>query len=176
MQAPYLEIGKIVNTHGVAGGVKVEPWCDSPAILAGIKTLYRKNGNGFVPFRVTEASHNGKFVLLHPEGVNDFDAANALRGLVLYAAREDVPCPIGSHFVADLIGLPVRDADTGRVYGTIRSVDLSGRHDLYVIDTPSGEVLFPAVSQFVAKIDPDDAIEIRPIPGFFDGNIEEVAP
>ena len=29
----YLEIGKIVNIHGVRGALKVEPWCDSPEQL-----------------------------------------------------------------------------------------------------------------------------------------------
>ena len=40
MQNQFLEAGKIVNTHGVHGEVKIEPWTDTPDFLCGIKTLY----------------------------------------------------------------------------------------------------------------------------------------
>ena len=33
MRQPYLEVGKIVSTHGVRGEVRVDPWCDSPDFL-----------------------------------------------------------------------------------------------------------------------------------------------
>ena len=39
MKKRYLETGKIVNTHGVTGEVKVQSWCDSPEVLAGFDTL-----------------------------------------------------------------------------------------------------------------------------------------
>ena len=34
MKKQYLEIGKIVNTHGIRGDIKVQPWCDAPEFLA----------------------------------------------------------------------------------------------------------------------------------------------
>ena len=42
MLKQYLEVGKIVGTHGIKGEVRVEPWCDSPAFLSKFKTLYLK--------------------------------------------------------------------------------------------------------------------------------------
>ena len=40
MKKQYLECGKIINTHGVAGAVKIEPWCDDPYVLARKKHIY----------------------------------------------------------------------------------------------------------------------------------------
>ena len=39
MKKEYLECGKIINTHGVAGGVKLESWCDSPDVLADLERV-----------------------------------------------------------------------------------------------------------------------------------------
>ena len=40
----YLEIGKVVSTHGLRGELRVDPWCDSPQFLCQFKTLYLKKG------------------------------------------------------------------------------------------------------------------------------------
>ena len=44
----FLESGKIVNTHGIKGEVKIQPWCDSPEFLKKFKTLYI----GQTPYKV----------------------------------------------------------------------------------------------------------------------------
>ena len=36
----YLETGRIVNTHGVRGEVKIQPWADSPDFLLDFDSLY----------------------------------------------------------------------------------------------------------------------------------------
>ena len=48
----YLEAGKIINTHGVRGEVKIEHWCDSPDVLAELSTVYFKKKGGFVPIKI----------------------------------------------------------------------------------------------------------------------------
>jgi hypothetical protein len=40
MKQQYLEAGKIVNTFGIRGEVKLQPWCDSAEFLKGFKTFY----------------------------------------------------------------------------------------------------------------------------------------
>ena len=70
--------------------------------------------------------------------------------------------------LADMIGLPVIDADTGRVYGKIRAVEDVPRGLLYTIETETGDVYFPSVPEFIKEIDPERGMLIRPIAGFFD--------
>lgn len=172
----YLEIGKIINTHGVAGGLKIDPWCDSPSVLAGIGRLYRKKGTGetvpgnehFEALDIEKITPHGRFVIAYIESCDSFEKANILRDTVLYAAREDIPIEEGRHFIADLIGLPVINIDSGKIYGKLREVNTSGKQDIYEIDTANGIVLLPAVDEFVKSIDLEKGIYIRPIEGFFD--------
>jgi 16S rRNA processing protein RimM len=74
----------------------------------------------------------------------------------------------GACFIADLIGLPVIDDGTGEEYGTLREVINRGASDIYVIDTPKGERMMPAVKEFVKRVDDQNGIFVRPIEGMFD--------
>ena len=56
MKQPYLECGKIINLHGFRGAVKMESYCDSPAVLAHLGTLWFREGTGYRPVRVLRAS------------------------------------------------------------------------------------------------------------------------
>ncbi len=174
MKKAYLECGKIINTHGFKGTVKLESWCDAPQILASLPTLYFQKGDSFEGKRVLRASVFRQFVLADLEGVNTEEAANALRNTVLYAAREDLPLEEGDHFIVDLIGLPVKDADSGEVLGTLIDVNTRGARDLYIVRTPTGDHMIPAVEQFIDRIDTEDAVYVRPIPGLLDGGAENV--
>lgn len=164
---PYLECGKIINTHGVYGAVKLESWCDSPAVLAALKTLWYKTGGGMAPLKLRRASVFKQFVIAEIEGVNDVDAAVTLKNTVVYAAREDLD-PGDGHFVADLIGLPILDAASGERLGVLREVISRSTQDIYVVDTPAGERMIPAVAEFIRGIDLSRGVLVAPIPGLLD--------
>ena len=175
MKQAYLECGKIINTHGFRGAVKLENRCDDPSVLASLKRVWflEKDGS-YRPCRVLHASVQKQFVIATLEGVNDEESANRLRETLIYAAREDIPVEEGSHFIVDLIGLPVKDADTGAVLGSVLDVNTRGARDLYIVKTEKGEFMVPAVPAFVVKVDTDDAVYLRPIPGLLDGEAENV--
>lgn len=164
----YLEIGKIVNTHGFRGDVKAQSWTDAPEVLAKIKYIYRKTKNEYQKIKVQKGSVHKGMVLLKLEGIDDFDNANALRETVIYADRKDIPKAKDSFFIVDLIGLDVIDVESGRVYGKIKDVMQYGIHDIYTVETEKGEVLIPAVSEFVKKISLEEGIFIKAIEGMFD--------
>lgn len=172
-QNAYLEIAKIINTHGVRGAVKLDPWCDSPDMFRKIKTLYLENGASFDVSDVKLIG--GGFVVCSLSGITTVEAAIRLKNKVLLAKREDIPIREGTHFICDLIGLDVKDANSGVLYGTLTEVMQHTVQEIYCVKTPSGEtVLLPSVPEFIAKIDINDAIYVTPIPGFFDGEAEDV--
>ena len=164
----YLECGKIINTHGVKGVVKVENRCDTPKILASLKKVFFEKAGNYEMRKVISASVMGGSVLMTLEGVNDMDSAMLLKNTLIYADREDIPLAEGAYFLADLCGLDVVDAESGKKYGTLREVINRGASDIYVVETPEGERMMPAVSEFVKKIDIDDAIYVTPIPGMLE--------
>lgn len=174
MKQPYLLAGRVINVHGFRGTVKLESFCDSPNVLAGLSELYLKVGDRFEKKRVLHASVFRQFVLADLEGVTDEASANALRGVELYAKREDLPLAPGAHFVADLLGLPVRHADSGEVLGSIADVETRGGKELYSVKTEKGLFYLPAVKEFVLRIDLDEGIFVRPIPGLLDDGGENV--
>ena len=167
----YIEIGKIANTHGVRGAVKVDPWCDSPEVLAKMKKIYFppvSKGEDFRQVKVVKGSVQGDRVLLTLEGTDTVEAAALLKNKVIYAHRNDVPVPEGSFLICDLIGLDVIDVDNGRVYGRLVNVILGAASDIYEIKTENGNVLIPAVKEFIKETDLEKGIFISPIKGMFD--------
>lgn len=164
----FLECGKIINTHGVKGTVKAESWCDSPYILADLERVYTEENGKAKEYKVIKASVFKQFVLLELEGVYGMDAALAMKNKVIYASRDDIELEEGDFFIADLIGLPVIDVDSGREYGKITDVINTGASDIYVIKTPNGEAMMPAVDEFVKEIDLDKGIYVKPIEGMFE--------
>lgn len=168
MKKKYLECGKIINTHGIAGAVKIDPWCDSPEVLASLGQVFIKRGESYEKVKVLRASVFKRFVIATLEGVNGIDGAQTLRDTVLYAAREDIPLGDGDFFISDLVGLEVKDADDGKVYGKLCGVINNGASDIYEIETPDGIKMMPAVPEFVVSVDPDKEILVSPIEGMFD--------
>lgn len=163
----YLEAGEIVGTHGVRGEVRVRPECDSPEVLAKLKTLYFDAGARAV--RVHARAHKN-IALVKLDGVDTVEAAAALRGQMLYLDRKDLKLERGRYFISDLIGLSIVDDDTGEVYGECTDVSHTGANDVYHMRTVAGEeVLIPAIPSVIRKVDIDgDEIRIFPMLGLFD--------
>jgi len=148
MKQTYLEAGQIVNTHGVRGEVKVQPWADGPEFLLDFDTVYLDGE----PRRVEAARPQKTMVLLKLEGVDTVEAAAALRGRIVSVRRDDAALAEGRVFVADLLGLPVFDG--GREIGKLQDVLTMPAGDVYVVKGER-EYLIPAVPAFVEQVDPD---------------------
>jgi 16S rRNA processing protein RimM len=159
-----IECGKITNTHGVAGTMRIQEWTDAPEVFCSLKRLYIGEKEYNV---LSSAPHKGA-ILLRLEGIDTIEEAAKLKNRILHARREDIPREEGSVFIADLIGLPVIDADSGREYGTLTDVINTGASDIYEIKTERGTALMPAVPEFVIKVELDNGIFVRPIEGMFE--------
>lgn len=162
----FLEAGEIVGTHGVRGELRVLPWADSPAQLAGLKTLYFNGGAKRV--KVKCRVHKN-LLLVTMEGITTVEEASVLRGQVLWLHRNDLKLPKGRYFVQDLIGMTVADTATGEVYGTVTDVSETGANNVYHMDRGGREVLIPAIPDVVNEVDlTADIIRITPLKGLFD--------
>lgn len=163
------------NAQGLENleAMKLELWCDGVDFLKKTGRLYASAKGGRC-YNITSIRPQGQMALLQLEGVNDMDAARALRGQVFYFDRSDATLPEGRWYVADLIGCEVRDADTGKVYGVVTSVDHPGAQDIYTVKSPSGrEYMFPGVDAFLKERNPPEGyILVTPIPGLLDDDFD----
>ncbi len=169
MKKEFLEGGRVCAAHGVRGVLKIESWCDSPRVLAGRARVFLLARDGsYTEYKVRTASAAGEFVLMSLEGIDSREAAQAMRGTVLYLKREDIPIKPGAVFLADMIGLPMIEIDTGRILGEITEVNEGVQGRLYTVKTEHGDVIFPGIPEFVKEIDAERGVFVRTIPGFFD--------
>ncbi len=162
MKNKFLEAGQIVNTHGVHGEVKIVSWCDSPEFLCDFKVLYIDQK----PIQVVQARPHKNNVIAKLAGVHDIDAAMALKNKVVHIDRDDAKLPEGRHFLADLFGLEVRDADTDAVLGTITDILTPPANQVYVVKGEGKQYMIPAVDEFLVETNVDGGyVRVRLIEG-----------
>ncbi len=164
----YIEVGKIINTHGVKGDVKIDSWCDSVEVFCSLENVYIKKAGQPVPLKVVRSQPYKEFVLAHLEGINTFEEANLLKNKEIFALRDDIPREEGDVFIVDLIGLPVINQESGKVYGKIKDVIIGVATDIYEIETDSGIAYMPVVEEFVKEVDIEKGVFVTPIEGMFD--------
>ena len=152
MPKKFLEAGKIVGTHGVHGDLKVQSWCDSPEVLCDFDTLWLDEKTSV---SVQRAQVHKNVVLMHLEGVDTVEAAEALRGRVLHLDRDDVELPEDLVFIQDILGFSVYDRRVSHEIGRLRDVlTTNPAHDMYEIKTPDGRLVYiPAIKPFLQEID-----------------------
>ncbi|HJH62169.1 MAG TPA: ribosome maturation factor RimM [Firmicutes bacterium] len=145
MSDQLLECGRIVNTHGIRGEVKIQPWADSPQVLCALPALYL---DGAAVALLGARVHKGN-VIAQLDGVANVEQAMALKGKVVYLHRKDLPLPEGSFFLADLLGLRVVD-EQGQQLGVLADVLSPSQQKVYVV-RGERELLIPAVPQFILE-------------------------
>lgn len=151
MRPEFIPVGQIVNAHGIRGEVKVNPHGFDPEFLTEFDTLYL-DGQAV---RVRSARVHKSTVLLTLPGVEDMDAALALKGKQVSIRRTDAQLPEGQFFDEELLGLQVIDCESGEAIGTLEKVLSYPAHKIYQVKGLR-EYLIPAVpGVFIRHIDPD---------------------
>jgi 16S rRNA processing protein RimM len=150
---PYdVLIGVIVGAHGVRGELRVAPETDFPERFARLGPV-SVEPKAAAPrlMKITAArSHTGKgLVLLRLEGIDDRDAAEALRGSALRIRERDLTAlPEGQYYEFQILGLAVV-TEEGRALGPIIDIIHTGANDVY--ETP--QAMIPAVDPIVRQVD-----------------------
>ena len=152
MRNDYLRVGQIVRAHGVHGDVKIIPLTDDPARFRQLKTAYLETTAGaYAPVAVSDARIAPDAVLLHIDGVDTVEQAEALKNRYLCVNRENaVKLKKDTYFVVDLIGCDTFDTN-GKAYGKLTDVLETGANDVYEID--GGTLLVPALKKVLCEVD-----------------------
>ncbi|MBO5364873.1 MAG: 16S rRNA processing protein RimM [Clostridia bacterium] len=144
-----LELGKVVNTHGIRGEVKIQPWCDDPMIFDELEYVYV----GGKRYDILKSRLHKNCVIAALSGIPDINAAELLRNQIVTVEREMLgELPEGTYYIADLEGLSVKTVD-GELLGTINEVIKTGSNDVYVLDCPGRKpILIPVIDQVVREV------------------------
>lgn len=149
MRLETIQIGRIVNAHGIRGEVRIQPRDGDPAFLTQFKT-FLLDGK---PVSPTACHVHKSLVLAKFPGVDDMNAALALKGKDLCIRREDAHLPAGEYFDDELLGLDVYDASSGERLGELVAVEPYPAHKLYTV-RGRREFLVPAVKDvFIKSVD-----------------------
>ena len=153
MKLETIKIGQIVNAHGIRGEVRIQPRDGDAAFLTKFKT-FLLDGR---PVSPTACHIHKSLVLAKLPGVDDMNAALALKGKNLYIRREDARLPAGEYFDDELLGLRVVDDATGAELGELVRVDPYPAHRVYTV-RGSREYLIPAVpGVFIQSVDREES-------------------
>ncbi len=161
-----IDVGEIVNTHGLKGEVKVNPRTDAPEVFEMFKTVYLKDETSY---KVKGVRYQKNCVLLKLSGIDDVDEAERLRGSVLYVEKDLFSSlPSNTYLVADIVGLTVRDKE--RNYGVIKDVITTGSNDVYAVRGDDGKFIYvPAIKSVVLEINVEEGfVEVEMPKGLLD--------
>lgn len=147
-----LEAGKIINTHGIKGEVKIQPWTDNAEFLQKFKFLYIDGA----PVRLLGGRIHKDCLIARLEGVSDVNDAMVLKNKVVFIDRSEVKLPRGEFFLCDIIGAEVCTED-GVLLGKLTDILEMPAGNIYVVNGER-EILIPAVPEFIIKTDIDAGV------------------
>ena len=148
-----LTVGTVVGTHGLKGDLKVRPHAKKADLLFEAQTVFIKCAKEeffvYEPVRVTPFP---KGVILRLKGLEDINVVQHLVGCEVQVDLNDLPdYEDNDASVYKLIGMRVVDRRHGEL-GTLEDIFPTAAHDILVVEGPFGEVLIPAVKEFMTEI------------------------
>lgn len=166
----FLEIGKVNNTHGLKGEIKLAMWCDGIDYIKQLKKVYL-DSEGKNSLTLVSARAQKNIAILKFEEITTIEQAEDLKNKVLYCNRDDAKIDEDAHYLADIIGCYVVDIDTEEEYGQIVDVVNYGATDIYDIESWGKHTLIPAIPDVVKEINTEyQVVRIKAMKGLFDEN------
>lgn len=136
------EIGKIVNTFGINGEIKIYPYVD---YFLQLKYFYIDNNK----YEIERIRNQKNIIIAKIKNIDDINEVQKLKGKSIFINEEDLPdLPQGTFYIKDLIGLDVITED-GKNLGKIKDVFNTGANDIYDVNG----IFLPATDEVVKKID-----------------------
>lgn len=150
----YLEVGQIVNTNGLKGLLKINPFTDDITKFERLKTILVEHKKELLEFEIESVRYQKKQVLLKLKGIDTIEEAEKYREDYLKINRnKEEKLPEDTYYIVDLIGLDIY-TEGGELLGKLDDVFSTGSNDVYVVKNSEGkQILLPAISDVIKNID-----------------------
>ena len=157
MKQEYFEIGQIVNTFGIKGFVKVNPFTDDMQRFEELHEVFVVKNKEMLKMQIEEIEYQKNVVLIKFKGIEDITMAVKYKGCYIKIKREDArKLPKDTYFIADLIGLTVYD-ENGNILGKVEDIYNNKVHDIYVVKDDLGkQILLPSTKEVIKQINVDE--------------------
>lgn len=155
-------VGKIVNTHGIKGEVKVKRITDFRERFSIGEVVYIQTEAGnYIPLTIDGHRVHKQFDLLHFKGIDNINDIEQYKGSYLKIKREQLkPLSTNEYYYHEIIGCEVRTTD-GEKLGTIDTILSPGANDVWVVKRPEGkEVLIPYIEDVVKQVHTEERFVI----------------
>ena len=150
----YFEVGQIVNTNGLKGLLKINPFTDDITRFERLKTIFIEHKKELLEFEIESVRYQKKQVLLKLKGIDTIEEAEKYEEDYLKINRnKEEKLPEDTYYIVDLIGLDIYTED-GELLGKLDDVFSTGSNDVYVVKNSEGkQILLPAISDVIKNID-----------------------
>lgn len=150
----YFEIGQIVNTSGLKGVVKINPFTDDVSKFEDLKKVFIEKNKELIEYEIEEVRYHKNQVLIKFKTIDSIEEAEKFRNCYIKIARKDAKeLPEDTYYIVDLIGLEVYSNDNVFI-GTVIDVFPTGSNDVYVIKREGNtDLLVPAIKDVIENID-----------------------
>ncbi|MDO4661848.1 MAG: ribosome maturation factor RimM [Tissierellia bacterium] len=146
-------VGKILNTHGIKGQVKVRRISDNEKRFDKGNFVYVESIDD--KLEILDSFKHKDAYILKLSGIDSIDAAEKLKSKNVYIDENDLmKLEEGEYFIFDLYGLDVYEND--EKIGTIKEVLTDYPNEIYVVETKDRDILVPAVKDYVVDINLDE--------------------
>lgn len=169
-----LEIGQLSGTHGLRGDVKIRAAAGDPDALLGLDRVWLRLSTGRLLALeiVRRVVHKGQ-LLVRFRGYESLAQVEPLLQSRVLAATEDLPeLAADEYYWEQLQGLQVIDRQRGPL-GQLENMFTNAAHDTYVVAGQYGEIMIPAVKEFVLAIDlQEQVVRVDLPPGLLADELE----
>ena len=150
----YLEVGQIVNTNGLKGLLKINPFTDDITRFERLKTILVEHKKELLEFEIESVRYQKKQVLLKLKGIDTIEEAEKYReDYVKINRNKEEKLPEDTYYIVDLIGLDIYTVG-GELLGKLDDIFSTGSNDVYVVKNSEGkQILLPAISDVIKNID-----------------------
>lgn len=169
MEKQILEIGKVVNTHGIRGEIKIQPWCDDPLMFNELEHIFI----GDEKYKLARVRLHKSCLIVLIDGINDINDAEKLKNKTVTVNRSDLgELPEGTYYIADIIGLKVIDEKDSEI-GVISDVISTGSNDVYQVSRENKkDVLIPVIEDVVNEVNIDGGyVSVTLMKGLMDDEV-----
>ena len=150
----YFEIGQIVNTFGIKGEVKVNPFTDDIEQFERLKSILVEKNKKLLEVEIENVRYQKHLVILKLKNIEDMNTAEKYKGCYIKIHRKDArKLPDGTYFIADIIGSEVI-TDDGQKLGKVDDIYNTGSNDICVVKDELGkQILLPGIKDVILDID-----------------------